>query len=95
MKFTEQKLKKKVNSIANDQDCDPQVIYKQLFFERFLARIAKSEINNKFIFKGGHLLNYCMELGRHTRDIDFLMINTQVGGMWCVCCVCALDPHFN
>ena len=77
MKFTEQTLKKKVNNIASDLGCDPQVIYKRLFFERFLVRIAKSEINNKFIFKGGHLLNYCMELGRHTRDIDFLMTQVQ------------------
>jgi len=77
MKFTEQKLKKKVNSVVSDLNCDPQVIYKQLFFERFLVRVAKSEINNKFIFKGGHLLNYCMELGRHTRNIDFLMTQIQ------------------
>ena len=77
MKLTEQKLKKKVNSIANDLNCDPQLIYKQLFFERLLVRIAKSEISNKFIFKGGYLLNYCMFLGRHTKDIDFLMTQIQ------------------
>lgn len=78
MKMTEPQLKQKVKKIATDKGCDPQEIYKKLFFERFLVRLASSEVSDKFLFKGGNLLGYCIELGRQTRDLDFLATQIQI-----------------
>ena len=72
MKMTELQLQQKVRNIATYKGCNPQEIYKKLFFERFLVRLVNSGSSNKFLFKGGNLLGYCMELGRQTRDLDFL-----------------------
>ena len=77
MKMTEPQLKQKVKKIAIDKSCDPQGIYKKLFFERFLVRLANSEVSDNFLFKGGNLLGYCVDLGRHTRDLDFLATQIQ------------------
>ena len=44
MKMTEPQLKQKVKKIATDKSCDPQEIYKTLFFERFLVRLANSDM---------------------------------------------------
>ena len=78
MKMTEPQLKQKVKKIATDKGCDPQEIYKKLFFERFLVRLASSEVSDKLLFKGGNLLGYCIELGRQTRDLDFLATQVQI-----------------
>ena len=77
MKMTETQLKQKVKKITTDKGCDPQEIYKKLFFERFLVRLASSEVSDNFLFKGGNLLGYCIELGRQTRDLDFLATQIQ------------------
>ena len=77
MKMTEPQLKQKVKKIAADKNCDPQEVYKKLFFERFLVRLVNSEVSDKFLFKGGNLLGYCIELGRQTRDLDFLATQIQ------------------
>ena len=77
MKMTEPQLKQKVKKIATDKGCDPQGIYKKLFFERFLVRLSNSEVSDKFLLKGGNLLGYCIELGRQTRDLDFLATQIQ------------------
>lgn len=77
MKMTEPQLKQKVKKIATNKNCNPQEIYKKLFFERFLVRLANSEVSDKFLFKGGNLLGYCIELGRQTRDLDFLATQIQ------------------
>lgn len=45
----------------------------QLLLERFLVRLAYSEFSEKFIFKGGLLLSKYLEIGRETRDLDFLI----------------------
>lgn len=44
-----------------------------LFLERILVRISKSKYKEKLIFKGGMCLNQFLELGRGTKDIDFLL----------------------
>ena len=75
--MTEPQLKQKVKKIATDKGCDPQEIYKKLFFERFLVRLSNSEVSDNFLLKGGNLLGYCIELGRQTRDLDFLATQIQ------------------
>ena len=36
-------------------------------------RLSKSVHADKFIFKGGYLLAYLMNIGRETTDLDFLL----------------------
>ncbi len=40
--------------------------------ERFLVRMAKSKYQKSFVFKGGFLLGKYLNLGRETKDLDFL-----------------------
>lgn len=47
--------------------------WQNLVLERFLARIAKSQHRDNFIFKGGMLLARYIDIGRETRDLDFLV----------------------
>lgn len=42
-----------------------------------MARLAKSSLSDKFIFKGGFLLSYLLKLGRETTDLDFLLTRMQ------------------
>ena len=44
-----------------------------LFLERILVRVSKSKNKEKLIFKGGMCLNQFLDLGRGTKDIDFLL----------------------
>jgi len=44
-----------------------------LFLERILVRVSKSKYKDKLIFKGGMCLNQFLDLGRGTKDIDFLL----------------------
>ncbi|MFK8137777.1 MAG: nucleotidyl transferase AbiEii/AbiGii toxin family protein [Bdellovibrionales bacterium] len=74
--MNEQSLKEKLRSIANKKESTFQEVWKKLVLERFLTRLSKSPCSDKFIFKGGLLLSYYLEIGRETKDIDFLV--TQV-----------------
>ena len=73
--MNEQSLKEKLRSIANKQGRTFQETWKKLILERFLARVSKSKYVDQFIFKGGLLLSYYLEIGRETKDIDFLARN--------------------
>lgn len=44
-----------------------------MLLERFLSRLSRSAYTQQFIFKGGFLLAYIMEIGRETTDLDFLL----------------------
>ena len=44
--------------------------WKQLLLERFLTRLAGSTFANQFIFKGGFLLAYLLDIARETTDLD-------------------------
>jgi hypothetical protein len=46
-----QALKDRIKSIADTAGLTPSEVWKQLAFERFLARLAHSKYQNKFIFK--------------------------------------------
>lgn len=73
--ISEASLRDRVKNIAKTVHPDKSVngILKQLYLERFLARLARSQYADKFIFKGGNLLAYFIELGRETKDLDFLI----------------------
>ena len=73
MKLSENELKQKIKNISNSGGGVFQDILKRLCLERFLARLAGSELSDKLIFKGGNLLKYYLPIGRQTTDLDFLM----------------------
>ncbi len=75
--ISEQSLKDKIRKVAKEKALPIQACWKQLFLERFLARLASSSHANKFIFKGGFLLSYLIEIGRETVDLDFLLTRIE------------------
>ena len=50
-----QALQDRIKAIAKDKELTPSEVWKQLAFERYLGRLAKSKYHDKFIFKGGLL----------------------------------------
>src|SRR4051812_17394461 len=73
MTSSETSLRDRIKNLALAQDRSVNEVLKQLYLERFLARLSRSEYADKFIFKGGNLLSYFIELGRETKDLDFLV----------------------
>jgi predicted nucleotidyltransferase component of viral defense system len=69
----EQALKERLKVIAKEKNTVFQAVWNQLLLERFLVRLAQSEFSEQFIFKGGLLLSKYLEIGRETRDLDFLI----------------------
>jgi len=76
--ITEQGLKEKVHQIAKEKGLPFNISWKQLLFERFLCRLSTSEVKEYFIFKGGLLLSFLMQIGRETADLDFLIEKIDV-----------------
>lgn len=68
-----QALKDRLQAISREKHIPFNVCWKQFLLERFLARLAASAHASKFIFKGGFLLSYLIEIGRETTDLDFLL----------------------
>ncbi len=77
-KVTEQSIKQILKNISKESKVPFNNLLDTLFLERFLVRIGKSKYADKLIFKGGMCLAQIIELGRETRDIDFLL--TQIKG---------------
>ena len=75
-KSTEQSIKHKLKDISKMLGIPFNTLLEILFLERFLVRIGKSTYVDKLIFKGGMCLAQFLDLGRKTKDIDFLF--TQV-----------------
>lgn len=70
-------LKDRAKAVAVSKSITFNLAWQQFQLERFLARVAKSEYHDKFIFKGGLLLAQYLKIGRETKDIDFLMTKMQ------------------
>ena len=71
--MNEQALKNRLQVIAGEKGIRFNACWKKLLLERFLWRLSRSTHSEKFIFKGGFLLGYLMEIGRETIDLDFLL----------------------
>lgn len=71
--MNEQALKDRLLAIAKDKGIRFNECWKKLLLERFLFRLSRSAHAKKFIFKGGFLLAYLIEIGRETTDLDFLL----------------------
>lgn len=76
-KDLERSLKDRIKAIARAQNRAFNDVWKALALERFLARLARSDQLDRFIFKGGFLLSKYLRLGRETTDLDFSLTNTQ------------------
>ena len=75
-KATEQSIKHKLKDISKTLQVPFNSLLETLFLERLLVRIGKSTYSDKLIFKGGMCLAQFLNLGRKTKDIDFLL--TQI-----------------
>lgn len=71
--MNEQGLKDRLQAISKEKDIPFNECWKKLLLERFLSRLSRSTFTQQFIFKGGFLLAYIMEIGRETTDLDFLL----------------------
>ncbi len=71
--MNEQALKARLKEIAKNKQITFNEAWRYLLLERFLSRVSASEVTDKLIFKGGLLLAYYLDLGRETKDIDFLL----------------------
>lgn len=71
--MNEQALKDRLQAISKEKGIQFNECWKKLLLERFLFRLSRSVYTKKFIFKGGFLLAYLMEIGRETTDLDFLL----------------------
>jgi predicted nucleotidyltransferase component of viral defense system len=72
-KSIEQSIKQKLKNIEKVQGIPFNRLLDTLFLERILARVSSSSSKDKLIFKGGLCLAQFLELGRGTKDIDFLI----------------------
>ena len=72
-KATEQSVKHKLKNISKALKIPFNPLLDTLFLERFLVRIEKSAYSDKLVFKGGMCLAQFLNLGRETKDIDFLL----------------------
>lgn len=70
--MNEQALKERLKNIAVMENRTFNEVWRELLLERLLVRIAQSEYRQKFVFKGGLLLSHYIEIGRETKDADFL-----------------------
>lgn len=77
-KATEQSIKQKLKNNSKGSKIPFNNLLDTLFLERFLARISKSKYAENLIFKGGMCLAQIIDLGRETKDIDFLL--TKIKG---------------
>lgn len=75
--MNEQALKDRIKTIAREKGIPFNECWKKLLLERFLLRLSRSDYDNNFIFKGGFLLAYMMEIGRETIDLDFLLTRME------------------
>ncbi|NNM43831.1 MAG: hypothetical protein HKM07_05765, partial [Chlamydiae bacterium] len=71
--MNEKALLDRIRKISREKEIVVQECLTKLFLERFLVRLARSSFSDKFIFKGGFLLSYMIEIGRETSDLDFLL----------------------
>lgn len=69
-------LKAKIKNYAKSNNIAAQVVLQNYMFERFLARMSKSEYNEKFVIKGGMLIAAIVGLDtRSTMDLDTTLKN--------------------
>ena len=76
--MNEQALKHRLKKASKILNISYNEAWHILVLERFLVRISSSVHRDKLIFKGGFLLAQYLDLGRETRDLDFLLKTMSV-----------------
>ena len=76
--MNEQALKERIKYIAHLENRKFNQVWRDLILERLLIRLARSSYNNQFVFKGGLLLSYYIDLGRETKDMDLQTIQLKM-----------------
>lgn len=71
----EMSFKAKLRALAKRSKRDPADLWQTLMLERFLARLGQSSYTDHFILKGAILLSKYIDIGRETKDLDFLARN--------------------
>ena len=71
--MNEDALKSKLQTVAQATGFTFNEVFHRLVMERFLVRVSFSKHASHFVFKGGFLLSHYVDLGRDTRDLDFLL----------------------
>lgn len=71
--MNEDSLKAKLKTISKETGKNFNELFKQLIFERLLARLSISPHKETLIFKGGFCLRQYIDIRRETKDIDFLI----------------------
>jgi hypothetical protein len=71
----EKSFKSKLRALAQQLHRDPADLWQTLMLERFLARLAQTSVSDHFVLKGAVLLSRYVDIGRETRDLDFLARN--------------------
>lgn len=69
----EQSIKERIRTLSRERGLTFAELWQNLILERFLARLCQSEYKEHFILKGESLLARYINLGRETRDLDFLI----------------------
>src|SRR3989338_2899942 len=64
-------MQARILNISREKKIDFQLLLNRLAAEQFLCRLSQSPHVEKFIFKGGSLLNYLIDSDRKTKDLDF------------------------
>lgn len=72
-KSQEQSIKEHIRTLSKELNSIFAELWQNLILERFLARLHQSKYKKHFILKGGSLLAHYINLGRETRDLDFLV----------------------
>ena len=69
-------LKARIKNYARENKIAAQVVLQNYMFERFLARLSRSEYKDKFVIKGGMLIAAIVGLDtRSTMDLDTTLKN--------------------
>ena len=76
--MSEQALKHRLKKASKILNISYNEAWHILVLERYLVRISSSIHRDKLIFKGGFLLAQYLDLGRETRDLDFLLKSISV-----------------
>lgn len=88
-------LKAKIKNYAKNNNITAQVVLQNYMFERFLARLSKSEYSEKFVIKGGILIAAIVGLDtRSTMDLDTTLKDlplTEEKVMDAVKSICSID----
>ncbi|NGX32431.1 MAG: hypothetical protein K1060chlam4_00475 [Candidatus Anoxychlamydiales bacterium] len=73
----QQSIKHRLKQVSKMKNQSPAELWQILVLERILVRLINSKYKDNFVLKGGLLLSKYIDLGRETRDLDFVVKNLK------------------